>query len=828
MTIRRGLARADDGMSGRWILAIGVLINLFVVAQVVMSLRITYLQTRGRAEVVAGDLLKFLDQSLAGVIDKIDLSLLAVSQEVAWQRAAGGLNREKLGTFIARQKERCPEISSLRTVNAAGVVEQSVSSPAGLTVSIADRDYFAHLRDDPNAGLVLSKPLRGRISDDVGMTFARRLDHPDGSFAGIVYAGVTADHLLELLATIDVGARGSVSLRDADFSLVARFPRVPGNANVLGLVGSSREFQKAVLDHPEGGLYRAHASIDDVDRIFAYRFLPEYHLFLIVGLGVDDFFAEWRSGAATMVGFALLFVIISLFVGYFIHRTWRIRGAALQEARIANARLQAILQNSPVGLAIIGLDRTVQLANKTMLDMFEGDGQGERQPAAVALPALDKQLDTVRRRAYPTVLSGGTFEDEGILHRQDGSVFWCKLKARLLDITQPALGIAWVAEDIGNRRRNEQQLALYRNLIEFTSDCVYVISPRQGFRMIFANDATCSHYGVPREELLNWRMSEWDVDFADEEALDDFWHQVKQKKSLLIQTRHRVHSKAVVAVEMSANYLLHEGEEFIGGYFHNIVGRMVAERALMEKSQELARSNTDLEQFAYVASHDLREPLRMVASYLGLLERRLGDQLTGEAREFVAYAKDGAQRMDRLILDLLDYSRIGRTARPHEPVSLADVMAEVRLNLTARIEEVGGVLEIGEELPTVTGDRIELVRLFQNLVANALKYHAPDRPPVIRISARQERKEWIVSVADNGIGIPPQYFERIFGIFQRLHGRDDYDGTGIGLAICKRIVERLGGRIWVQSEPGQGAEFFVAFGPVSVPSLVSPSAAILS
>ncbi len=266
--------------------------------------------------------------------------------------------------------------------------------------------------------------------------------------------------------------------------------------------------------------------------------------------------------------------------------------------------------------------------------------------------------------------------------------------------------------------------------------------------MIFANDATCSHYGVSREELLRWRMPDWDADFQDEDALDELWHQVKQKKSLLIQTRHRVHSKAIVPVEMSANYFHHEGEELIGGYFHNIVGRMAVERALLEKSQELARSNTDLEQFAYVASHDLREPLRMVNSYLGLLERRLGDQLTDETREFVAYAKDGAQAdgsadpgSARLFPDRAAVPP-GR-GRPMEPVALSEIVAEAKMNLKARIDEVSGTVVIDDGLPMLEGDRIELVRLFQNLIGNALKYHAADRPPVVRVTARSRRNECV-------------------------------------------------------------------------------------
>ncbi len=240
--------------------------------------------------------------------------------------------------------------------------------------------------------------------------------------------------------------------------------------------------------------------------------------------------------------------------------------------------------------------------------------------------------------------------------------------------------------------------------------------------------------------------------------------------------------------------------------FRDVTGAMTAERQLREQSDALARSNAELEQFAYVASHDLREPLRMISSFLTLLEKRLGPGLDQDCRDFLHFARDGAQRMDRLVLDLLEYSRIGRLQRPMTPVDLNAVLAEVRTNLSAALAESGGALH-ADTLPTVTGDAQELTRLLQNLVGNALKYHAAERPPQVTVSARRDGDFWRVEVADNGIGIAPEHHDRVFGVFQRLHARDQYDGTGIGLAICKKVVERHGGTIGLSSEPGRGTCF---------------------
>jgi light-regulated signal transduction histidine kinase (bacteriophytochrome) len=233
--------------------------------------------------------------------------------------------------------------------------------------------------------------------------------------------------------------------------------------------------------------------------------------------------------------------------------------------------------------------------------------------------------------------------------------------------------------------------------------------------------------------------------------------------------------------------------------------RQRAERELANKAEELARSNADLEQFAYVASHDLQEPLRMVAGYVGLLARRYRDKLDRDANEFIEFAVDGARRMQQLIDDLLLYSRVGRGGKAFEPVDSNIVVDEAVKNLEATISEHNGVVT-RDELPTVRADRTQLAQLFQNLVSNAVKFHGQE-PPRVHVRAVRSGDDWVFSVQDNGIGIDRKYRDRIFKIFQRLHTREEYPGTGIGLAVCQRIVDRHGGRIWFESEPGKGSTF---------------------
>lgn len=228
--------------------------------------------------------------------------------------------------------------------------------------------------------------------------------------------------------------------------------------------------------------------------------------------------------------------------------------------------------------------------------------------------------------------------------------------------------------------------------------------------------------------------------------------------------------------------------------------------SLEKRAKELIESNEELERFAYVASHDLQEPLRMVTSFLQLLEKRYNDKLDKKAKEYIAYAVDGAERMKKLILDLLEYSRVNTSSIEREQVNLNDILQELKLTYARILEETGGSLTMNK-MPVIKANRTQITQLFQNLVSNAIKYKS-DEPPVIQISAEEEHNYFKFTITDNGIGIDPKFYNKIFILFQRLHNREQYSGTGIGLAICKKIVDKHNGKIWVASSPGKGSTFY--------------------
>lgn len=261
----------------------------------------------------------------------------------------------------------------------------------------------------------------------------------------------------------------------------------------------------------------------------------------------------------------------------------------------------------------------------------------------------------------------------------------------------------------------------------------------------------------------------------------------------------------VVPVEVTAMPVIYDGKQSFLVIIRDISKRKAIEENLKQQKQELERSNRDLQQFAYAASHDLQEPLRMITGYIKLLEKKYKDKLDDEGREFMEFVINGAKRMQELITGLLTYSKVGGGERKKIEVDCNEVFDDTVKVLETMIKESGARIT-KDNLPTVYADPMEMRQLFQNLISNAIKFRR--ETPEIHVSAKKENNEWVFEIRDNGIGIDPKYASRIFDIFKRLHSREKYPGTGIGLAICKKIVECHHGRIWVESTPQVGSTFY--------------------
>jgi PAS domain S-box-containing protein len=400
-----------------------------------------------------------------------------------------------------------------------------------------------------------------------------------------------------------------------------------------------------------------------------------------------------------------------------------------------------------------------------------------------------------------------TGPDELKLLRKDGTVVVVEICTHVVTIGGRKV-VLGSARDITERRRTEAALReseeRFRGIFDAAWDGM-VLSEVETGRFVTANGAFCDMLDYGRQQVVGLSMPDIHPSDSLARIKESFDVMAAGKISLAPDIPVKRRDGSVFYADVSAASISLGRKSYLISVFRDITERKQAEEVLLIKEREIKRSNADLEQFAYVASHDLQEPLRMVSSYTQLLARRYEGKLDKEADEFIRFAVDGASRMQLLINDLLQYSRVGRRGKEPQPSDSGAVLERALQNLKLTIEDNEGSVTY-DLLPVVMADDRQLEQLFQNLVGNAIKYHGTE-PPRVHISAECSDGWWTFAVKDNGIGIEPQYHERIFQVFQRLHTRKEYSGTGIGLAVCARIVERHGGRIWVESEPGKGSTF---------------------
>ncbi len=486
------------------------------------------------------------------------------------------------------------------------------------------------------------------------------------------------------------------------------------------------------------------------------------------------------------------------------------RKQAERALRESEERFRATFEQAAVGMAHVALDGRILRVNGRFAEIVGCTREDLRELTfqAITHPEdLDADLALVRQ-----VLDGSlaNYSLEKRYIRKEGGHVWVNLTVSLVGGPAAPQYFISVVEDISERRRAEEALreseSRFRQLAEGLPLLVWTCRPDGACD--YLSPQWVGYTGIPEAEQLG---SAWlqQIHPDDRERLASAWGAtVERGANFEIDFRIRGADGAHRWFKTRATPL-RDGDGHVVKWFGtntDIEARTRAEQALRDRTRELTRSNADLEQFAYVASHDLQEPLRVVASYVQLLERRYADRLDEDAKDFIGFAVEASKRMQRLINDLLDYSRVTSRGRPARPAAAEDALAQAIVNLRSTIEDTAALVT-HEPLPTVLADEGQLVRLFQNLIANGLKFRRVDAPVRVHVAATRSGGSWRFSVGDNGIGIAPEYTDRIFGLFQRLHAPLEYPGTGIGLALCKKIVERHGGRIWVESWPGEGSTF---------------------
>jgi PAS domain S-box-containing protein len=480
-------------------------------------------------------------------------------------------------------------------------------------------------------------------------------------------------------------------------------------------------------------------------------------------------------------------------------------------------RYRGLLEAAPDAMVVVNQDGDIVLLNLQAERQFgyrRDELLGQKVKNIIPEGFAERLIADGTRSAADALAQQIGTGIELIGRRKDGGEFPIELMLSPLESADGILVTAAI-RDISVRKRAEKYLAQmegrYRGLLEAAPDAMVVVN--QEGDIVLLNLQAEKQFGYRRDELLGQKVKNIIPEGFAERLIADRLRSAEDALAQQIGTgleltgRRKDGSK--FPIELMLSPLESADGTLVTAAIRDISVRKDAEKHLAQKVEELSRSNDELGQFAYIASHDLQEPLRMVASYTQLLSRRYTGKLDSDADEFIAFAVDGASRMQRLIRDLLAYSRVGTKGNDLQDISSEEALRQATINLHGAIEDSGAVVT-HDSLPNVLADETQLIQLFQNLVGNAIKYQNPGIPRIHISVARNDQAVWVFSVRDNGLGIEPQYFDKIFGVFQRLHKREEFAGTGIGLAICKKIVERHGGVISLESQPGQGSTFHFA------------------
>ena len=489
----------------------------------------------------------------------------------------------------------------------------------------------------------------------------------------------------------------------------------------------------------------------------------------------------------------------------------------LSESKESEAKYRGLLEAAPDAMVVVNVAGEIVLLNVRAEKEFgysRDELVGQKVKNIIPEGFAERIIADGTRSAAEALAQQIGMGIELIGRRKDGSEFPIELMLSPLESAEGILVTAAI-RDISVRKGAETHLAQmegrYRGLLEAAPDAMVVVNVAG--EIVLLNVRAEKEFGYSRDELVGQKVKNIIPEGFAERIIADGTRSaaeaLAQQIGMGIELIGRRKDGSEFPIELMLSPLESAEGILVTAAIRDISVRQKAEKHLVKTVGELKRSNDELQQFAYVSSHDLQEPLRMVSSYTQLLAKRYKGRLDSDADEFIAFAVDGCNRMQGLIQDLLTYSRAGTNGKALHEISGEDALRVALTNLRPTIEQSGAVVT-HDSLPAVTTDAPQLTQVFQNLIGNAIKYRGHEVPQVHVSATNNGGDEWIFSVRDNGLGIDPQYFERIFIIFQRLHGREEFEGTGIGLAICKKILERLGGRIWVESQPEKGSTFYFA------------------
>ena len=777
-------------------------------------------RTVARVTEANGNLARTFEEDVRRTLRNADRALLAVKSKA--ESAPGAFD---LVQFARDAKLDQQPFNILTIADASGRIVQATVPFA--PTSLADREFFRYHALHPAGGLDISKPLVGRTTGKPTLYLSRRLDARDGAFAGMVVVGLDPRHFSDFYNQIELGAGGVITLVGRDGIVRAR--QSDANSEVGQDISGARAFALLNFSRPGEmqGSYVKTSTVDNVTRIISYRALTDYPLVILVGSAEGTALASFRERKAAYRWTAGMITVVILLFGILL--LFQTQGQARLARRLREAEARARLAvESVADYAIITLDKRGRVTSwNAGAERIKGYREEEilGEHLSRFYPPEDIELRTPQRELEEAAAKGTT-EQEGWRVRKNGSRFWAHVVVTALRNKAGGLaGFGKITRDLTLSKLTEDALnrseARYRAIFDQAAVGIGEVSTEG--RWLRANAKLCQIIGYPMDELLRLNIRDCthpeDLAATDAHALNV---RAGRGVSQYLEKRYVRKDGSVVWIALSSVLVEDPAGEsdYIVGVVDDISARKSAEtragelharlgQLVDERTSELAEANKRLESFSYSVSHDLRTPLRAISGFAQILARRHRESLNEEGRHYMDNIVRASAQMGRLIEDLLTYSRLGRKSIALQPVALAEVIGELVRHLEPRTVDLLAEIRLPDNLPRVRGDATLLTQIFLNLFDNALTYHRPGVAPIIEVTSREHGGTVTVTVRDNGIGIRPEHFETIFGIFQRLHGEDEYPGTGIGLATVRQSAEMLGGKVWLESVPGTGSTFHV-------------------
>ncbi|HTH15012.1 MAG TPA: ATP-binding protein [Magnetospirillum sp.] len=666
---------------------------------------------------------------------------------------------------------------------------------------LGDRDYFKLLAADPARPLVVNSPVLGRLTGKWTLQVAKAVT-VNGRFDGVVALAVDPDQWNARLAKFEADNTDVLTLFSADGVYLLRTRDTSQSYGQR--VSSNRPFLQP--DSEPSGTYVETGRMDGIVRVYAWQRLVGGEV-MVSGIGLDAATARTRDiNRQTVLRGTAATIVVLLALGVIVHfsfRAERVSRAIAEKEDLQRVTLSVMAE----GLAVV---------SPTGLVTFHNDGFARMVPSdptdslgVLGWDTCDASGRKLAPEEFPsivTAVTGQPLDNFTLgLRLPDRSVRWLNVNTRplLAKDGRPYASILTITDTTSQRaaeRALKESEERYRTVVDSLAEGI-VVQSADG--TVLARNPAAERILGGAGSVSPFALHPNGAPFKDEDMPAMASLRTGERRSGVVMGLHKADG-SITWVEVNTAPLWGGGQ----GSPVAVVSSFLDITHRKEFEDELSRSNAELEQFAYAVSHDLREPLRMVASYIQLLERRLGAAATDEMKEFVGFAVDGAKRMDRMLVALLEYSRVGRLGQPMDWTDSRRVLDEALMFLSPVIQQTGAQVAVDGQWPEILASADEIERLFQNLVGNALKYHAEGVAPAIQVSAGRDGAAWRFSFSDNGIGIAAEHIARLFKVFQRLHPASRYEGSGVGLALCRRIVQRHEGRIWVESDgPGTGSTF---------------------